>query len=112
MHSTKPTPCVNRRGKPRRAYPNRASAEEGAQYVLHCYGNRMVPYRCDRCRDWHLCPAERHTPGHHCHSCSKQAYESEEAAERRAEILATERGVWLRVYECPHYEGWHLTSSR
>lgn len=103
--------CKNRLGKARRAFPDRASAEEGARYVFSTYGNRMVPYRCNSCGDWHLCPEDRHTPGHHCDACSKQAYATERAAERRAYILERERGVWLRVYECPHGEGWHLTSS-
>lgn len=110
MYSNNPKGCVNGRGEPRRAYPNRASAEEGAEYVLRRYSNRMEPYRCDRCGDWHLCPAERHTPSHACYACSKQAYESATAAENRARIIQSERGVRLRVYECPHYVGWHLTS--
>lgn len=112
MYSTITDACVSRRGKPRRAFPDRPSAEEGARHALAAYGNRMVPYRCDRCGAWHLCPADRHTPSHHCYSCSKQAYDSEEAAERRAHILEQERGTWLRVYVCPHGEGWHLTSRR
>jgi hypothetical protein len=58
----------------------------------------------------------RRTPCHTCPHCTdshgqpKQAYESEDAAERRAEIILEERGVDLRVYECPYGEGWHLTS--
>jgi|JI8StandDraft_1071087.scaffolds.fasta_scaffold522269_1 hypothetical protein len=102
--------CVNRDGKPRRAYPDREAAEYGANEALWSYGNEMVPYRCDSCGAWHLCPATRHTPGHHCCYCSKQAYSSMEAAERRARILGDERGTQLRVYECPYGEGWHLTS--
>ena len=112
MFNTKPKTCVSYRGTPRRAYPNRSSAEEGARLVLSAYGNRMVSYHCDHCGSWHLCPADRHTPSHHCSACSKMAYDSEEAAERRAQILGQERGTWLRVYECRFGEGWHLTSSR
>lgn len=104
--------CLNAQGKPRRAYPNQQWAEEGARHALETYGNHMVPYHCDRCGSWHLCPANRHTPGHYCHGCSKQAYASEDAAERRALILEREQGTWLRVYECPYGEGWHLTSKR
>lgn len=111
MDRTITHPCVTRRGTPRRAYPNRLAAEEGARHALSAYGNRMVPYWCNRCGSWHLCPADRHTPSHPCCSCSKQAYESEDAAELRANILARERRVFLRVYECPYGEGSHLTSS-
>jgi len=110
MYSIHPKACVTRRGKPRRAYPNRSSAEEGARHVLLVYSKRMVPYRCDRCGAWHLCPEGRHTPGHHCYGCRKQAYDSEEGAERRALIVEEERGVRLRVYRCPSNGGWHLTS--
>lgn len=110
MHSTISVACVSRRGKPLRAYSDLRSAQEGARLALGSYGNRMVPYCCDRCRAWHLCPADRHTPSHHCDTCDKQAYATEEAAERRANILQQERGTWLRVYECPRGDGWHLTS--
>jgi len=103
--------CLSAKGKPRRAYPNQQCAEEGARYALVSYGNRMMPYHCGRCCSWHLCPADRHTPGHHCCDCLKQAYASESAAVRRALILEREQGVLLRVYECPHGEGWHLTSK-
>lgn len=110
MHITNYEPCVSHRGKPRRAYPDRRSAEEGARDAFSAYNNRMVPYRCDRCCSWHLCPVDRHTPSHHCGACSKQAYDSDSSAERRARILEQERGAMLRVYECPYGEGWHLTS--
>lgn len=111
MFSTEPSNCLNSGGKPRRAYPDYCAAEEGACHALAAYDNRMVPYHCKHCGSWHLCPADRHTPNHYCQSCSKQAYNSEDAAKRRARILEQERGTRLRVYECPHGEGWHLTSS-
>ena len=103
--------CLTLQGKPRRAYLNQQGAEEGARHVLHTYGNNMFPYHCDQCGSWHLCPANRHTPGHYCNYCSKQAYVSEEAAELRAFILEREQGPLLRVYECRYGEGWHLTSK-
>lgn len=111
MYNAKPTTCVGHSGRPRRAYPDLSSAEEGARHALLSYGNQMVPYRCNQCGSWHLCPIDRYTPGHYCYACSKQAYNSEQAAERRARILEQERGTRLRVYECPYGEGWHLTSS-
>lgn len=103
--------CLSSQGKPRRAYLNHQWAEQGARYALNTYGNRMVPYHCDQCGSWHLCAANRHTPGHYCQYCSKQAYVSENAAELRASILGQEKGSLLRVYECPHSDGWHLTSK-
>lgn len=103
--------CLNAQGKPRRAYQNQQLAEEGARHSLETYGNRMIPYHCDRCGSWHLCPADRHTPGHYCHCCSKQAYVTKSAAELRALILEREQETWLRVYDCPYGEGWHLTSK-
>ncbi|MFH1466556.1 MAG: hypothetical protein ABIO70_19380 [Pseudomonadota bacterium] len=93
-----------------RAYANLAAAEDAARHALTAHGHPMVPYHCDRCGSWHLCPAERHTPSHTCVSCGKQAYDTEEAAARRAEIQREQRGVSLRVYACPYGDGWHLTS--
>jgi len=104
--------CVSRRGTPLRAFNDRTSASDAASYATERYGRHMVPYRCDRCGSWHLCPADRHTPSHDCFACSKRSYETEEAAERRAAILEGEQGVWLRVYACPYGDGWHLTSRR
>jgi hypothetical protein len=103
--------CLNFQGKPRRAYLNQQWAEEGSHHAFSTYGKRMVPYHCDQCGSWHLCPANRHTPGHYCHNCSKQAYVSENAAQLRALILEQEKGILLRVYECPYSEGWNLTSK-
>lgn len=111
MFNTTSFTCVGLRGKPRRAYPDRSSADDGASHVLAVYGKRMVPYRCNRCDLWHLCPIDRHTPSYYSNTCSKQVYDSEDAAFRRARILAQERGTRLRVYVFPYGEGWHLTSS-
>lgn len=103
--------CISRRGTPLRAYHDLTSASDAARHVLGLHGRSMSPYRCDRCRHWHLCPTERHTPGSYCDACGKQAYKSEIGAERRAAILAREKRVDLRVYPCPCGDGWHLTSS-
>lgn len=110
MNTWTHAPCMSRQGKPLSAYPTETSAFEGAAYVQNRYGNKMKPYRCQKCSLWHLSPEVRSTPNHHCNGCSKLAYDSEEAAERRAEILSQEQGVSLRVYWCPYDEGWHLTS--
>ena len=110
MFSTTLNTCVSRQGRRLSPYPNHASAEQGALLALLKYKSRMVPYRCTHCSSWHLTPANRHTPCHYCESCGKQAYESEVCAERRARLLEQEKRTWLRVYECPHGDGWHLTS--
>jgi len=112
MVTAKAKVCVSRRGTPRSTYPDRIAAEVGADLVLSKYKSHMVTYRCMDCGLWHLCPAGRHTPSEHCNVCSKQAYASEDTAERRAALLEQERGVWLRVYACPYRNGWHLTSRR
>lgn len=104
--------CISRGGTPLRAFHDKCSALAAASYATGRYGREMVPYRCDRCSAWHLCPADRHTPSHDCFACPKRSYETEGAAERRAAILEGEQGVWLRVYPCPHGDGWHLTSRR
>lgn len=101
---------MSRRGTPLRAFDDESSAKHAARHSLVSHGSQMLPYRCDRCGRWHLCDAKRHTPSHECTACQKQAYETEECAERRAEILREERRVNLRVYACPYGEGWHLTS--
>ncbi len=98
-------------------YDSLECARDGARHVKLAYGNDVTPYRCDRCRLWHLAPAGRQTPSSTCHDCAgrdgqpKQAYASEEAAERRAEILRNERLVELTTYCCPHGAGWHLTKG-
>ena len=112
MHGTDTKACINRRGTPRRAYVSEAAAEHGAHLALLKYNSHIVPYRCTRCSSWHLSPFDRHTPCCHCETCGKEAYESEASAERRAAILERERGVGLRVYDCPRGYGWHLTSQR
>lgn len=112
MTDVKTKVCVGRQGKPLRCYSNLSTAEQGASFVLAKHQNHMVPYHCTDCGEWHLAPAARHTPSHHCYSCGKEAYETEVGAERRANIIGQEQHIWLRVYECPVWDGWHLTSSR
>ena len=111
------TACTSRKtGKPVRRYDDRASAEAGARTVAQTWGDAMVPYACGRCGGWHLSPAARQTPCHTCRHCTdgsgrtKQSYATEAAARQRAKILEREKRVQLRVYRCPHGDGWHLTS--
>ena len=101
-------------GAPLNEYSSEASALEGAAFVLRKYGHEMSPYRCPRCRKWHLAPADRQTPSRPSictgrDGTSKAAYESQDAAERRAELIWLERTVRVRAYSCSCGE-WHLTS--
>ncbi len=38
-------------------------------------------------------------------------YDSLEDAQKRADIIKSERGLRLEVYECEHSGGWHLTKD-
>lgn len=104
--------CIGANGKPRRSYPDKSSADHGATYALMAYKKVVIPYLCGACGSWHVSPAERHTPNHPCSYCDKQSYESESSAQRRAVLREREAGIWLRVYECPQGDGWHMTSRR
>src|SRR5262245_57653589 len=42
---------------------------------------------------------------------AKKRYRTEHEAKEIAQFLRSERGVNLRVYECPHGSGWHLTKG-
>jgi len=115
--SRKSTTCIGKVSKnPLTEYDSEAEALGGASYAIERYGQHNVPYRCNRCRLWHLSPANRQTPSVTCGVCHgqdgrpKATYASEQDAERRAAILFREQGVQLRTYECDH-GGWHLTKS-
>jgi len=108
--------CRGRKtGRPLTEYDSEQEALEGAEYARRRYGNEMVPYRCETCGKWHLSPADRRTPSYPCPYCrgadgkSKESYLTEEDARRRARILRREQSARLRVYPCPHGQGWHLT---
>jgi hypothetical protein len=104
--------CVNRNGKPRMCIENQEEAKYMAERTYAAYGEVMIPYLCDRCRYWHLCPEKRHTPSRPCLVCDKQAYTTQAAAQRRADIQREEQGLYLRVYQCPSGLGWHLTRRK
>ena len=103
-------------GKPRKSYPSKSSATEEASYLEHTYGHQSA-YKCDNCGEWHLIASKQHTPSRTCDYCtdgdgsSKQLYTSESAANKRAKIIKDERGISLKIYECPHQDGWHLTKQ-
>ena len=103
-------------GKPLKSFRSELEAEQGAKYVWERYRNEVVPYRCTDCGYWHLSPKKNHTPSRKC-TClgasgrPKALYRSREDAINRAEIIRQQTGRSLRVYECPHYSGWHLTKG-
>ncbi|NMP16526.1 hypothetical protein [Thalassotalea sp. Y01] len=109
--------CKTRNGKDKACYDNELAAQEAVEYVLAVHQNHVTPYYCNKCDSWHLSPANRHTPCHDCNFCIghlgdvKKSYHTENAAELRASIIEKEQNKYLRVYECPYGDGWHLTSS-
>lgn len=85
-------------------------SEYEAQSFLDQKGiNHLIPYECKKCKMWHLSPEDRHTPSTPCEWCNKALYKSEKDARQRAAILRKDQKVALRVYQCPHGDGWHLT---
>ena len=117
MHRKSRT-CIGKvSGEPVTEYDSEDEAVDGAWHARLEYGRDLIPYRCRRCRRWHLALRDRETPSRPCTDCTcssgraKQAYGSRAHAETRAELLRKERGVRLRVYACPLGSGWHLTSD-
>lgn len=113
----KSTTCKGNHGGFLEEYFSESEAFDAAGYVKSKYGNDVVPYKCEKCSLWHLSPKNRQTPGKVCPYCEdssgdpKIAYETKEAAQRRADIIGEEKDISLFVYECEHGEGWHLTSQ-
>ena len=105
-------------GRPRRAYFSRSEAEISAEEYQARFGTEQVAWFCaDGCERWHLTCPEHYTPSHPCSSCTssrgepKDAYETKDAAERRARLIEKKRPGRLRVYPCPSGQGWHLTKG-
>jgi hypothetical protein len=110
--------CTGRiSGRPLTEYDSEVEAWDGGDHARLMYDRDLVPYRCRRCAKWHLAPKSRHTPSEECSWCrgrsgeAKASYRTEVDARRRADLLAADRGQWLRVYPCPHGTGWHLTKQ-
>lgn len=110
--------CFSKKtGKALSSYKDKEEAERSAKYIKMTYDSQLSPYECNICDKWHLSPKSRHTPSRQCYSCTdrkgkkKELYESEKDAQRRADILHEEQGVYLQTYECPHEHGWHLTKG-
>lgn len=111
--------CIGKAtGKALTEYASQEEAQEGADYASSNYGRHMDPYKCDKCKQWHIAPESRRTPSNKCPKCvgtdgvAKDAYRSESEAKRRANILRKEQGADLKVYACEHGNGWHLTKKK
>ena len=119
LEASRSATCLSRQsGKPLMDYWSEGEATLAADRATDRVGRRFVPYRCRACGAWHISPADRHTSVVENANCGcqgrdgrdKDAYRTEEDALRRAEIIYEEEGIWLRAYECPYSEFWHLTS--
>ncbi|MDR0307768.1 MAG: hypothetical protein LBI42_13155 [Chitinispirillales bacterium] len=107
----KSSSCFGSNGKPLSVYYSESEADEGAYHVRSEYRLNLSPYQCSRCGYWHLSPGSRQTPSTDCAFCVKKLYETKAAAEKRAKIIEDEQGTALKVYRCPHQNGWHLTKK-
>ncbi|MCG8518529.1 MAG: hypothetical protein MI794_11120 [Pseudomonadales bacterium] len=110
--------CISKRtGQPLAAYEFEFEAESAAEHSSLYSDNPLTHYKCSQCHHWHLTPKERYTPSQPCAFCidstgdTKESYETKAGAENRATIIRRESGTHLRVYECPHQTGWHLTKQ-
>ncbi len=111
--------CIGRvSGEPLSVYHSKEEAQNNADYANSTYENsKLVPYKCKKCRKWHLAPQSRQTPSSKCSYCTgadgkpKDLYKTYADAKRRADIIRSERGLHLEVYECEHTGGWHLTKD-
>ena len=104
--------CIGSNGKKLRDYLSEAEAMQAADYVGLTFGNQMLPYKCEKCRFWHLSPKERYTPSQYCFTCGKELYQDKQSGQKRAQIIYMEKGVKLNLYRCNFNVGWHLTSKK
>ncbi|PID26609.1 MAG: hypothetical protein CR982_09170 [Candidatus Cloacimonadota bacterium] len=107
--------CFSSKNKPLSEFYSKKEAIEGANYANLRYRQKLVPYRCERCGFWHLSPEDRNTDSITCLKCrdrygnNKESYKSFQDAKRRSEIILKEKGVELKIYQCPHGNGWHFS---
>lgn len=118
MNRKSPSCTVKKTGRPLMEYDSKAEANSAAKHANQNYAeNKLVPYKCSKCGFWHLSPEDRVTPSKTCTICRssdgtlKESYATERDALRRAGHLRREQGVKLKVYECEHGNGWHLTKN-
>lgn len=109
--SRKSKSCSDSAGKPEIEYDSQSLAQSAADYSLEYdeFSDQLFPYKCTRCRYWHLSPRPIHTPNDDCLNCGKKLYASRDDAERMAEITYAEKGIRLHIYKCPFDRGWHHT---
>jgi DNA-directed RNA polymerase subunit RPC12/RpoP len=108
----KSTTCLSRDGKPLTVFYSEHEAIDGANHANKGFKMNLSHYKCQKCGFWHLSPKNRQTPSINCSYCNKELYRTREAAEKRAKIIKKEKGIKLRVYECMHQAGWHLTKIK
>lgn len=103
--------------KPLTEYPTINAAKTAAKHANSQYKQNLIPYKCQKCKKWHLAPKDRQTPSTQCNFCTgadgrpKELYRTKAEATRRADILLEESGKELTVYKCEYNNGWHLTKS-
>ncbi|MDA3884119.1 MAG: hypothetical protein PF638_00830 [Candidatus Delongbacteria bacterium] len=113
----KSSSCFSRNGKPLTEYYTEMDALDSAAYIESQLNREMIPYCCEKCGLWHLAPSDRQTPSKKCMYCKdskgshKELYFKRIDAIRRAEIIFKEKGIKLKVYECPEEDGYHLTKD-
>jgi len=107
--SSKDVVCCNKNGEPRVAYSSEREAKNAAEDYRRNRISIMVSYKCKNCGKWHLSPKNHNTPSIECEYCRKQLYSTKKVAENRAKIIWEKRKENLNVYECPVYNGFHLT---
>jgi len=105
-------------GDPLTEYYSEEDSQAASEYSKEVYGNDLVPYKCSNCDCWHLSPKVRQTPSYKCDYCtgsdgvSKDTYTTKRNAITRSNILFDEQGIDLKVYQCKHSNGWHLTKRQ
>lgn len=119
MNRKSPSCNARKTGRPLTEYDSKSEAKSAARYANQTYsGDKLIPYKCNKCGFWHLSPADRQTPSEACNRCRgadgtlKESYPTERDALRRAGLLRKEQGVKLSIYECEHGNGWHLTKDQ
>lgn len=115
---TKSTTCFGRAtGLPLTEYASQADAHEGAVHANARSGSEWLsPYLCSACGCWHLAPRHGRPSSMPCactdsHGRSKALWTTWRDAQRTADILRSETGAQLAVYECELGLGWHLTKQ-
>ena len=114
--------CFATTGGPLTEYETESEAWRGAVHARQRFGPALVPYQCGRCDWWHLAPRKPRIDYASLCRCvcadgrtRKQAYNSHDEAQRRAQMLGPGgmANCILGVYRCtedPRY--WHITSTQ